>query len=511
MGSQPNFDSDSSIPLDSSHFDHSPEAIGPFEDPAAVPPGNHGPVAPSRSRKPGRRWPYYVIAGALVLIGLVVYEAKTSYLQSRWLPDIAGRMQYQLEAGPTDQVRYPRQGPFDRRLGYTRLPLVLNKLQANGFLIEQQARMSPEMLDFANSTLYVPYREKSQAGLKVIDSEQRAMYDFRYPRRVFSAFEDIPPLMVEALLFIEDRRLLDGDKPRLNPAVNWGRFLKAILFKVGDVINIDTPSMGGSTLATQIEKFRHSENGITSSAEEKLRQMMSASVRVYQWGPDTMAARRLLVLDYLNTVPLSAAPGYGEVNGIGDGLHVWFGTDVDEVNRLLQLQDAKGTDLDQQGLALRRIMALMIAHRRPSYYLGQNREDLAELVDSHLRLLGRKGVISLQLMQAALAQPLRFRNFAQNPAVVPVEVNKGTNMVRNRVSRLLEVSLYDLDRIDLTAYRRRGDVYTARRDRSDPLTSGRNLPKGRASATTGLVSDPCRATRSPMHTGPTRSPTRVPR
>src|SRR5690606_8030601 len=171
------------------------------------------------------------------------------------------------------------------------------------------------------------YREKNRAGLTIRDFNQQVMFDFGYPRHVFEHFEDIPSLMVESLLFIEDRRLLSDDRPQMNPTVNWGRFIKAAVFKAGEAINLDTPSMGGSTLATQIEKFRHSEQGVTGSVEEKLRQMVSASVRVYQGGMDTMPARRQLVLDYINTVPLSAAPGVGEVNGIGDGLYVWFAAD----------------------------------------------------------------------------------------------------------------------------------------------------------------------------------------
>jgi hypothetical protein len=39
------------------------------------------------------------------------------------------------------------------------------------------------------------------------------------------------------------------------------------------------------------------------------------------------------VLDYLNTVPLSAKPGYGEVNGLGDGMWVWYGRDFERSAR----------------------------------------------------------------------------------------------------------------------------------------------------------------------------------
>ena len=101
--------------------------------------------------------------------------------------------------------------------------------------------------------------------------------------------------------------------------------------------------IGASTLATQIEKFRHSPDGRTSSAREKLRQMLSASLRAYQGGAETLAARRLIVVDYLNSVPLSAAPDHGEVLGLDDGLRAWFGADLAAVNRALADESAPAT------------------------------------------------------------------------------------------------------------------------------------------------------------------------
>lgn len=150
-------------------------------------------------------------------------------------------------------------------------------------------------------------------------------------------------------------------------------------------------SAGGSTLATQVEKYRHSPDGLTLSPTEKIRQMASASVRAYRLGPETLEARKLVAWAYLNSVPLSAAPGYGEVHGLGDGLWVWFGANVDDVNRLLDPARNQNAPLAEQGLALRQVVSLMIAHRRPSYYLAQGRESLADLTDSYLRLFVQEG------------------------------------------------------------------------------------------------------------------------
>src|SRR3546814_13568636 len=75
-----------------------------------------------------------------------------------------------------------------------------------------------------------------------------------------------------------------------------------------------------------MEKFRHSPEGRTGTVSEKLRQMISASLRGYLDGANTTAARRQIVVDYLNSTPLAARAGFGEVIGLGDGLWAWFGT-----------------------------------------------------------------------------------------------------------------------------------------------------------------------------------------
>lgn len=442
---------------------------------------------PSVSKAKRRLWRWVLMVFVLfcvALLGLAWFEARTSWLQARLLPDYARSLSFNVEEGPSESIRFPVQGPFDQRLGYVGMPMMIDRLQANGYSIDRQAHFSPALMTYVDAGFYPPYREKSQAGLSVRDADHQIMFNFRYPRRVFDRFEDIPPLMIESLLFIEDRRLLSDNRPQMNPTVSWGRFLKAAVFKAGEAINLDTPSMGGSTLATQIEKFRHSEEGVTGSIEEKLRQMVSSSVRVYQYGMNTMPARRQLVLDYLNTVPLAAAPGVGEVNGIGDGLHVWFGADPVEVNRLLALTQPEPEELRLQGMALRQVLALMIAHRRPSYYLLQDRTELGELVDAHLRLLRAGGRISQALVEAGLEQKLEFRDFRAQPAVVPGEANKGVNMVRNRLAGLLDLSLYQLDRTDLMA------TITLDRDLQAQVTAHlRSLRDPAAAEAQGLVGE----------------------
>src|SRR5439155_489504 len=131
--------------------------------------------------------------------------------------------------------------------------------------------------------------------------------------------------------------------------------------------------IGASTLATQLEKFRHSPEGRTRSAGDKFRQMVSASLRAYQGGRHTLTARRQIVVDYLNSLPLAAALGRGEILGLGDGLWAWYGMDFDETNHLLAADAAPADAARAQ--AYRRTLSLLLAARR--HRAGGSEPDVA--------------------------------------------------------------------------------------------------------------------------------------
>ncbi|MDX5480280.1 MAG: transglycosylase domain-containing protein [Hymenobacteraceae bacterium] len=412
-----------------------------------------------KDSKEKRRWSIlkWSFLGMLLLfvgvaIAVLVYEVRTSSFQAQEFSRYATTLTYTLEAGPSDQIVYPKYGPFDKRLGYVHMPRLLEQVQSRGMEIERQTRFSPELINYTSHGYFTPYREKMQAGLKITDARGDSVYQFRYPKRVYPNFESIPPLITQSLLFIENRELLDTAKHNMNPAIDWARFTRAIMHEAAKSVGLEYRTIGGSTLSTQIEKFRHSPGGRTTGANEKIRQMVSSSIRTYQQGPETYPARRDIVLSYVNSVPLSAAPGFGEVHGLADGLWVWFGRDYREVSELLNDRDATGEKLVAQGQVLREVLSLMIAQRRPSFYLAkEGRPELNSLTGSYLRLLANNGYISPELRDAGLAQDVPFRDFKEDPVVEPQETNKGTLMVRTHLSAMLGKSLYDLDRMDLSA------------------------------------------------------------
>ena len=427
------------------------------------------------------------LAVVAALAALVVEELQSSRLQTALWSRLARGASFSVEPGASDTIRYPGAGPYDLRLGYHRLAEQAARLPARDWVVTRQARMSPQMIELRDHGLFVPYREKNQAGLTLLDCRAEPLSRTRVPQRAYERFEAIPPLLVDALLFVEDRHLLDLRQSRRNPAVDPERLAKALLEQAQLVVDPSRSAAGGSTLATQIEKYRHSPQGRTDSAGEKLRQMASASLRAYLDGEDTLPRRRQIVVDYLNTVPLAARPDFGEVHGLGDGLWAWYGRDFDELNRLLadsgEGAAPTGGELVRQAEAFKQALSLMIAQRRPALYLAGHGEGLARLTDSYLRLMGDAGVLTPALRDAALRAPLRLRADTP-PAPRPDYVQrKAVSAMRASLSTLLDVPrAYDLDRLDL-------DVQTTLDGAAQALTTRviRGLKTPAAAKAAGLV------------------------
>ena len=415
-----------------------------------------------------------VIAGLMALAALAVDETRNFTRQADWLSERARAMTAEVRDGNSDAIRFPAAGPFDVRNGYDRLPEWTRRLGEQGYAVAAQARWSAGLLEAAELGLFPPFEEKAQVGIALEACGGTPMYRASYPRRVYERFEAVPPLLVDALLHIENRRLLDPPATR-NPAVEWNRLGKAVLDQMVHAVDASHPTAGGSTLATQIEKYRHSPGGRTRTMRDKAVQIASASLRGYMHGPDTGLRRRGIVVDYLNSVPLSAREGFGEVIGMGDALWAWYGRDFDEVNHLLRAPaGGDGQPAPQataaaaaaaasasaapaaaaacaRALAFKQALSMLVAQRRPSYYLSADgAQALRRMTDVHLSLLAEAGIIDAGLRDAALPQGLELRHAPLPEPETSYVDRKATTALRNRLLVQLSVAgAYDLDRIDL--------------------------------------------------------------
>ncbi|HEY8035662.1 MAG TPA: transglycosylase domain-containing protein [Methylobacter sp.] len=440
------------------------------------------------------------ILSACVVIGIAVSsivkkEVQTSKYQAHYLSEISNQLSSELKQGHSSAIRYPDHGPYDQRLGYTLLSDQIARLEKSGYRVTSQASMSPMMTRLVDDYgLFPIYQEKTRAGLQIVDQAGQTIFSAIYPSHGYPNFNAIPPLVLNTLLFIENRELLNENHKNINPAVEWDRLGFAALQMMARKLGADINVPGGSTLATQLEKYRHSPDGYTESMIEKFRQMGSASLRAYLQGPDTREMRRQIALAYLNSMPLAATAKLGEVHGLGDGLSAWFGADFDTVNQLLstaslnsgsaavnkeptarptvtndksavigtttrtqrkeQLPKAVNSTervTPQQGQAYRQVLSILLSQRRPSYLLGAGFDALQNLTDSYLRILAEQGVISISLRDAALqASIARLPKPDQLPSKFMAE-QKTQNVLRTRLAKTLGIkSNYELDRLDLT-------------------------------------------------------------
>ncbi|CAA9892811.1 Carboxypeptidase [Candidatus Methylobacter favarea] len=412
----------------------------------------------------------------VVFVKILKEEVKTSNYQARYLSIVSKQLSFKLNSGPSSSIRYPEYGPYDQRLGYVMLPDVIDRLEKSGFNITAQASSSPMMTQLADYGLFTIYHEKNRAGLRILDQADQVVFSSAYPSYGYPNFDSIPALVLYTLLFIENRELLDDIHINVNPAVEWDRLGYAVLQMMASKLGADINVPGGSTLATQLEKYRHSRHGYTNSIMDKFRQMSSASVRAYLLGADTRAMRRAIALAYLNSMPLAATPKLGEAHGLGDGLRAWFGADFNEVNKLLGSNSINSSERvsARQARAYRQVLSLLLSQRRPSYLLGPGYNALQNLTNSYLRLLAEQGVISTSLRDAALQVSTPRWARLDQPVTAFMTEKKTQTVLRARLAKTLGVkSIYDLDRLDLTVktsldYPAQQAVSTALRRLSEP-------------------------------------------
>jgi membrane peptidoglycan carboxypeptidase len=386
------------------------------------------------------------ILGPFLIVFFLIYEIRTSALQSWILSSYARKMFYKVEPGPSSSIVFPKHGPFDVRTGYALIPDFRNRLSAAGYRITKQVRFSPELERAANWGFLPPYSEPTATRLVIQGMDGQPLFQAPVIGDYFNSFEEIPDLAVKSLLLIENRELVEPSDNRTNPVVDWNRLAKAAILYAGHKLGLPLPVEGGSTLATQMEKYRHSYDGRTNSILSKLRQMTDASLRVYQHGPDTREERRQIVLDYLNSIPLAGAPGYGEIHGIGNGLQAWFGLDLKDVRKSFALPDGD----PKKARAFKNTLALLCAVKAPSNYLVQNHSALLKRVNFYTQLFAKLQIIPADFANQVISQPLLFSVHPPEKHLIRYAERKAINEIRSKLVNLLGVpSLYELDRLHL--------------------------------------------------------------
>jgi membrane peptidoglycan carboxypeptidase len=394
-----------------------------------------------------------ITVAGVTIVTAAALELKNSWLESGLFREADRHLSYRLVEGKSASIQYPGAGPYDWTLGYARIPAFLPHLEANGYRVEAQAHSSELLASFSRFGLYPVYQQKDRAGLRIVDRDGRDMYSFDRPEHIYPSYSSIPPLVVQTLLFIENRHMLDSNHPTRNPAVEWDRLGKAMIDYSLHKVDSKHSVVGGSTLATQLEKLRHSPGGRTSSPVDKLRQMTSATLAAYQDGLTTLHAQQDIIREYINSIPLAASAGFGDVQGLGDGLWAWYGDDVSKIDLLLQAPESSlsAREMRMRARGYRETLSLLLALRSPHIYLVEDPKALQTQTDRYLRAMAERGIISRRLRDLALEQKIVPLRRAPAQSAVDYVENKAPDSIRMSLLPLLGLgNTYDLDRLDLT-------------------------------------------------------------
>ena len=233
--------------------------------PASAPAAGETVSAPVPAPAPsGRRWPGILArwgTAAVVLAGLThvaMWEMRTSTLQARFFADWAAQLDHQVRTEPATASRYPRTGPSDIRMGYTRMPEFLDSLAGRGYVLTAQAQQSPALQDFMDRGFFPPYPERTQAGLRVLDCRGEPLFRSRFPLHTYAGEAQVPPVVARMLGFIENREVLDESEPRHNPAIEWTRLGKAVVDQVIAVAD-DDHAAAGRPGGQHLERHQHQQ------------------------------------------------------------------------------------------------------------------------------------------------------------------------------------------------------------------------------------------------------------
>lgn len=203
-----------------------------------------------------------------VILGAAWYELRTSVLQARLFSWYASDVSFRVGPGESPAIAFPKDGPFDRFHGHVQLPDFVKRLAGAGYLVTEQARASSRLMGLMKRGIHPPYPELGATRLRIRAQDGQILYSSNSGGRIFHTFDEVPPVIVKTVLFLENRELDPAGDSAVNPAIEWDRLGWAGLMYVGRLAGLSFPVEGGSTLAVQLEKY--------------------------------------LVLEYLNTIPLAA-------------------------------------------------------------------------------------------------------------------------------------------------------------------------------------------------------------
>jgi len=158
---------------------------------------------------------------------------------------------------------------------------------------------------------------RTQSAL-IHDREGELIMEFGVELSEWVSFDEISPVMIDAILAIEDSRFFE------HYGVDWSRTIAAVIYTLDSFIRGGTSMQGGSTLTQQLINQTHllMEDGERDNSLERKLQEVLLAIQIEQ-----IYSKEQILEAYLNIAPFG-----GRIYGIQAAARFYFGVDASQLN-----------------------------------------------------------------------------------------------------------------------------------------------------------------------------------
>lgn len=198
----------------------------------------------------------------------------------------------------------------------------------------------------------------ASGSTQIFDRNGELVFEGGIQRRDWVHFNEISPVMIDALLAIEDSRFF------VHYGVDWSRTVVAVMYTARNIVAGSDSMQGGSTLTQQLIKMTHlTEEGeeAEQTIERKL-QEISLAIQL-----ERKFSKEQIMEAYLNFAPFG-----GRIFGIQAASEFYFGVNASELTLsqaatlagIVQLPNVHNPEQNAQQTQIRRdeVLYLMVRH-----------------------------------------------------------------------------------------------------------------------------------------------------
>lgn len=206
----------------------------------------------------------------------------------------------------------------------------------------------------------------------IFDEEGEIIYETGISRHEWVSFNDISPVMIDAILAIEDSRFFD------HHGVDWSRTVQAVRYTGQNLLTGVDSMQGGSTLTQQLINQTHlfDETGQRVTTLDRKVQEVMLSIQL-----ERVFSKEQIIEAYLNISPFG-----GNIFGVQSAAQFYFGVDANRLTLaqaatlagIVQAPSMHNPDRNAPQTQIRRdeVLNMMVRHG----FIEQEQHDLASAV-----------------------------------------------------------------------------------------------------------------------------------